>query len=277
MRLLIVLLLSLLASIAFAQRQVTTIEVNYADPEQVAEVIQSYLSAGSSVRIYRKLLILNATPEELDKTRELLLQLDSAGRQLLISVRSDGAGSDSHGSVGVNTKHKSGNTVITTGPGSTIGTDISNGRVTESSVTVRTSHSQSTRAGRGDQSIRATEGIAAYISTGMSAPTRSYSTGPDGRRYYQQDYVEAVSGFYATSWVNDGVVQISIDQSNDQYERGTIQTQQLQSQVSGALGQWLPIGVVNTTGRQQDQGIGSYGQSSSASSTRLYLKVELLE
>ena len=277
MRLLILILVSLSASIAFAQRQLTAIDVSYADPEQLAAVIQPYLSEESSVRVYRKQLIMNATPEELNKTRELLLQLDSAGRQLLISVRTDGAGTDSRSSVDVNTVYRSGDTVITTGPGNTIRTGRPNGGVTESSVTVRTTQSQRIGADKGSQSIRATEGIAAYISAGVSAPVKSYSTGPDGQRYYQQDYVDAVSGFYATSWVNDGVVQISIDQRNDQYERGAIQTQQMQSQVSGALGEWLPIAVVNATGRQQDGGIGSYGQSGRTSSTQLYLKVELLE
>ena len=111
----------------------------------------------------------------------------------------------------------------------------------------------------------------------MTAPVQSYTVGPDGRRYSQQDYLNAVAGFYATTWVNDGVVRISIDQSNDRLQGQTIATQQLQSEVSGALGQWLPIGVVSTAAMQQDGGIGSHGQSSRKSSTQLYIKVEAMQ
>jgi hypothetical protein len=101
--------------------------------------------------------------------------------------------------------------------------------------------------------------------------------GPDGRRYYQQDYVDAVSGFYATTRVNDGVANITIDQSNDQRKGQTIATQQLQSQVSGPLGQWIPIGVISNSASVRDRDIGSRGQSERATSTQLYIKVELLQ
>ena len=186
---------------------------------------------------------------------------------MLLSLRSDGVGSSSRRGVDVDGTIHSGNTTISNGPG---------GRTTETRATIRLNNDRGTSTDNGNQSVRATEGMPAYISTGMTAPIQSYTTGPDGRRYYQQDYVDAVSGFYATARVNDGVVQISIDQSNNQLKGQTIATQQLQSQVSGALGQWLPIGVISNSASLQDQGIGSRGQSSRASSTQLFIKVELL-
>lgn len=268
MRFLIILLFCVSASVALAQRELTTIAINYADPEQIVMVIKPYLSADSSVSLYQNQLILNVTAEELTKTRELLSQLDGAGRQLLVSLRSDASGSDNGRSLDIDGVIKSGNTSITTGAG---------GGSTETRTVVRVNDYRGTTNDKGSQSVRATEGIAAYISTGMSAPIQSYTTGPDGHRYYQQDYVDAVSGFYATTWVNDAVVRITIEQRNNQLEGQTISTQQLQSQVSGTLGQWLPIGVIDQTATQKNQDIGSRGQSSRASSTQLFIKVELLE
>jgi hypothetical protein len=268
MRLLLLLVLCFSVPLALAQRQLTTIAVNYADPQQIATVIKPYLSAESSVSVYQNQLVLNVTPEELAKTREVLAQLDGAGRQLLVSLRLESDGSDSRRGVDVDGVIKSGNTTITNGAG---------GRVTESRTTVRVHNSSGSSSGQGNQAVRATEGMPAYIATGMTAPVQTYQTGPDGRRYYQQDYVDAVAGFYATAWVNDGVVRISIDQSNNQLAGQTINTQQLQSQVSGALGRWLPIGVLSNTASQQEQGIGSRGQSSRTNSTQLYIKVEVLE
>jgi hypothetical protein len=268
MRLLLLVMLCVLASGAAAQRQLTTIELTYANPQQIRAAIIPLLSEGSSVSLYQDQLILNVTAEELAKTRELLQRLDSAGRQLLVSLKSDGVGSDSQRGVDVDAAIRSGNTTITTGSGR---------HRTETRTTVRLHNQQGTSTDNGSQSVRATEGMPAYISTGMTAPVQSFTTGPDGRRYYQQGYVDAVSGFYVTARVHDGVAQISIDQSNNQLEGQTITTQQLQSQVSGALGRWIPIGGISNSASDHTQGIASRGQSSRTSSTQLFIKVELLQ
>jgi hypothetical protein len=268
MRIFLLLFLCLSASVALAQRDMTIIELSFADPQQIKPAIMPFLSQGSSVSVYQDQLILNVTAQELAKVRELLKQLDGAGRQLLLSLRSDGAGSNTQRGINVDGSIHAGDTTITTGSG---------GYSTETRTTIRVENSRGSSTDNGNQSVRATEGMPAYISTGTTAPIQSYTIGPDGRRYYQQDYVDAVSGFYATARVNDGVVQISIDQSNDQLKGQTIATQQLQSQVSGALGQWLPIGVISNSGSAQEQGIGSRGQSSRSTSTQLFIKVELLQ
>jgi len=268
MRFLLLLFFSLHAAIACAQREMTTIAVHYMAATQLAEVIRPHLSQGSSVSVFQNQLVLNATPEELARTRALLQQLDVRGKQLLVSLRTDGTGSDSQRGVDVQGTIRSGDTVITNRPG---------GIATESRTTVRVQNHAGTRRDNGDQSVRVTEGTPAFIGTGMTAPVQTITVGPDGRRYYQQDQINAVSGFYATTWVNDGVVRISIDQSNDQLQGRAVATQGLRSEVSGPLGQWIPIGAINTSATQQDGGLASRGQSSQASSTQLFIKVESLE
>ena len=52
MRLLVLLMLCFLTSMALAQRQLTTIELNYANPQQIREVIMPLLSEGSSVSAF---------------------------------------------------------------------------------------------------------------------------------------------------------------------------------------------------------------------------------
>lgn len=268
MRLLLLLVLFFAASNALAQREITAITVNYASPEQLVSVLAPLLSEGSSVRHFQNKLILNATPEELAKTRELLQQLDRAGRQLLVSVRTDSSGSSNRSGVDVDSVIRSGDVVITNNNG---------GRSTESRTIVRTQSTRGTQADNGNQAVRVTEGMPAYIATGVSAPTQTLTVGPNGQRVYQQDFVSAVAGFYATTWLNGDTVRISIDQSNDQFEGRSIATQQLQSEVSGRLGQWLPIGVVSQSASRQDSGIGSRGQSGQSTSTQLFLKVEALD
>lgn len=268
MRPLLFLLLSLFTALACAQRQMTTIPVYYTTAAQLAAVIRPHLSDGSTVSVFQNQLVLNATPEELAKTRELLQQLDVRGRQLLVSLRTDGTGSDSSRGVDVQGTVHAGDTVITN----------QQGRIpTESRTTVRVQNHRGASSDNGNQSVRVTEGQAAFIGTGMVAPLRSVTVGPDGRRYVQQETVDAMSGFYATTWVNGGSVRISIDQSNDRIQGSQIATQQLRSEVSGALGEWIPIGGIDTSSTQQDRRLGSRSQSSQANSTQLFIKVEALE
>jgi Bacterial type II/III secretion system short domain len=268
MRLLLILILFFSATSALAQRELTSITVNYASPEQLLAVIKPHLSTGSSISLFRNQLVLNVTPDELAKTRELLERLDKAGRQLLVSLRSDGTGSDSRRGVDVDAVIRSGDTVITNSPGR---------RTTETRTVIRGQNSNDMSTDNGNQAVRVTEGMPAYIATGVTAPVQSYTIGTDGRRYYQQDYVNAVAGFYATTWLNGRTVRISIDQSNDQFAGQTIATQQLRSEVSGALGEWLAIGVIDNSASQRTSGLGSRDQSSQVSSTQLFIKVDLRE
>ena len=268
MRLFLILVLFCAASQAFGQRELTAITLNYASAQQLQAVIKPYLSDGSSVSVYQNQLVLNVTPQELAKTRELLKQLDRAGRQLLVSVRTDSTGSGTQRGVDVDGVIRSGDTVVRTGQG---------GRGTETRTVVRVENHSGANTGEDNQAVRATEGMPAYIATGMSAPVQTYTLGADGRYYSQQDYVSAMAGFYATTWLNGDTVRVRIEQGNDQFEGRAIATQQLQSEVSGALGAWLPIGTINTSTSQQNSGIGSRGQSSQTSSTRLFIKVEALD
>lgn len=268
MRLLLILILCFFTTTALAQRELTSITVNYASAGQMLAVIKPHLSEGSSISLFRNQLVLNVTPDELAKTRELLASLDIAGRQLLISLRSDGTSSDSRRGVDVEGGIRSGDTIITNSPGR---------RTTETRTVIRGQNSSDASASGGSQAVRATEGTRAYIAAGVTAPVQSYTIGPDGRRYYQQDYLNAAAGFYATTWLNDRTVRISIDQSNDQFAGQAISTQQLRSEVSGALGEWIPIGVIGNSASQRVSGIGSREQSNSASSTQLYIKVETLD
>jgi hypothetical protein len=69
MRAVILFVLLFSAFAALGQQQLTTIEVSYADPQQVKLAITPLLSEGSSVSVYQDQLILNVTPQELAKVR----------------------------------------------------------------------------------------------------------------------------------------------------------------------------------------------------------------
>ena len=165
MRFLLILILVFAAASAVAQRELTTIAINYASAPQLVTVIKPYLSDGSSVSAYQNQLVLNVTPQELAKTRELLQQLDAAGRQLLVSVRTDATGTNSGRGIDIDGVVRSGDTVITTGTGR---------RNTQSHTTVRVENYSGSRAGGGNQAVRATGGTPPPGS--MAQPCVSVST-----------------------------------------------------------------------------------------------------
>ena len=268
MRILALIILLLYTALAVAQREMTVVALSYADPNQIAAVIRPYLSGESSVSVYQNQLVLNATATELAKTRELLQKLDSAGRQLLISVRTGTSGSKSQRRLDVDSVITSGNTTITTG---------SPGRHDESRTIIRANNSQTDSTDNGDQTLRVTEGLPAYISTGVSAPVTGYIYGNDGRRYYQQDYVNAVSGFYATAWVNGSSVKIRIDQRNDKLEGRMIDSQHLQSDINGRLGEWITIGGVDNSSTRNESGWTAQAGAASTHSTSILMKVDTLD
>jgi hypothetical protein len=232
------------ATDALAQeRQLYTVGLRNALPEQVLPALQGQVSAGSSINSYHQQLILNVTPDEYRRISALLEQLDQAPRSLLISVRGQGQTSDQRERYGVDGTIGDGNVQVRTGA------DGSRQMRTETRVTVN----QSVRQGRSDgtQQVRAVEGMAAFIAAGNTYPIRS-------DRYGDRQLTPVTSGFYATARVlGNGEVVVDIDQHNDRMERGNITTQEVQTQVRGRIGEWIVIGGVDQSGGSSEHGIAN--------------------
>lgn len=246
-------------SLTVSARQLVTYSLHYADPEQVSQVISTYLSAGSSVSAYQNQLIVNGTPEELARVRTLIDQLDVRGRQVLISVKTGG---NSHFRAEDNSASGS------------VRVDRKNGVDVHTRVTVREYQSRGQSAA--GQGVRATEGQPAYISVGSRAPVSTTTRTANGRQTRSQQYVNAGSGFYATAWIDKDSVRIVIDQQREQWRGGVIEGQQLQTEVNGRLGEWLPVGMISGAEVSEQSAQDRYRRSGSGSEA-IYLKVELLD
>lgn len=266
LRQLIVLILVLYSVTTLAQRTLTTIAVHHADPDLLIRVIQPQLSPGSSVSLYQNQLVINATVAEQRKIQKLVKQLDGSGRQIVFSLRREGANGGAQQQLKVEGNVGIGDREISSGQ---------QGIRSETRTTVTVQHrgfSGSTQSGQG---IRGTEGAPAYIATGASIAVHSYSSAYDGQISRQTEPVDISSGFYATAWIDGDTVTVSIDQRDNRYQQGIISTQQLQSRVSGQLGGWIPIGVITEGQQLQQRELNSRGASSASDTTTIYLKVEL--
>jgi hypothetical protein len=245
------------SSSAFAARQLTAITLNQADPTQMVSVIQQYLGSGSSVQHYQNQLIINATPEELTKVRALLKQLDAQEKTLWIALR-----------IGEQTQ-RSGKTASVTIPPIVVN---KNGiqTTTRSTVTIKQHNFSSSDQQR--QGVRATEGVAAFISSGVSV---LLNTGNSKSSFNSQQLHEVTSGFFATAWLDENIVTLELEQRNDQLKQDRINTQQLQSRVSGPVGEWIPVGTLADSNNSSISEIGSRATMMESTLSTIFLKVSI--
>ncbi len=257
-----------------ADRHIHTYAMKRTLPEQVLPALEPLISPGSSAQAFQNQLILNVTDAEYASVQELLAQLDVAARSLLISVRKAGATSSDDSAYGIDGRIGRGDVQMQTGS--------SRNRTTERGPTERgptergpteiyaEQHQRQGQSG-GSQQVRAVEGMPAFISAG-TAQMMTTQRSPYGST---RELIPVESGFYATARVIGSEVVIDIDQRDDRAQGRNIQTQSLQTQVRGRVGEWIPLGGLNRSESGSDAGLTSRGNYAQSAQSDLALKVEL--
>lgn len=252
--------LVLIGHVAAQERHLHNYTLQHALAEQVVPVLAAQLAPGSSVTPYYQQLILNVTDSEYRTIQQLLEQLDKAPRSLLISARKQGQQSDDSEHYGVQGRIGDGNVQMQSGGD---WQQRANAR-----AVINRSSTQSNSAG--SQQVRAVEGMSAFISAGSAVSMRS---GP----YGQRELTPVESGFYAVARIVDNEVIVDIDQHDDRLQGRTIATQNMQTQVRGRLGEWIPLGGLAQSNSDRERGLTNYGNSSVSALADLVIKVDLIE
>lgn len=271
-----------------AQQHITTLQLQNTQPELLLPAIKAQLSPGSSASVYKNTLVLNVTDKELQAIRQIIEQLDSPGKQLLISLKTAGNnGSDNKqtevsyqrqgnptihiGNSNINANNHSNNNP-NNNPNNKI---VANTRTTATTIT--TKQQTISQYGSTENGVRATEGSPAYIGTGNTLILSNKQVYSDGKQTINQQPVDTNSGFYATAWLNGDNVTVKIDQRQQRFENTTtINHQQLQTQVSGRLGEWIPIGGIVEYSNRSNHQLNSRNNDNLHDATLLAIKIELL-
>lgn len=248
------LLLALLAS-AGAQAQQTVLEViplRHRTVPEVVPIIQPMLAREGSVSGFQGQLVVRTTPTNLEEIKRVLAKLDTAPRQLLVTVREDAEAGRSRsaaeisGSVG-------GEHGRVTVPG---GRDPRGGNVVlrdgDDYARVHVLESGGSQRDRGTQSVRVMEGREAFLRIGQSVPVRERQVQRSvvGGRVVEQvvestQYRDATSGIYVLPRVNGDRVTLEISAQRESFSRPAEQGANIQNivtTVSGRLGEWMEIG-----------------------------------
>ena len=256
----------LVAASAYADnRTLTTIDLKHQLPAQVLPAIKPLLGSGSTAAEFNSALILNVTEEELAKVRKLLDVIDRQPRQLLITV------------------HNPGNTTTTNR-----GVAVAGSVGTRNEVRIGVDDSTTRESRAQEQQVRAIEGMPAQISIGVTVPVASSYTLANGQRVTSQELYAVNQGFNVVARVVNGRVILDIDQQNDRLasrqrtpgagdsRAPQIETQAISTQVSGRIGEWLPLGGINQSGTTDSSGLGGVSRSSLSEASTVMIKVEVV-
>jgi hypothetical protein len=243
----------LFAYLANAEQHISVIPVNNGTVEELVPVIEAQLGEGSSVSSYQNQIILNASDEETIKIKHLLDTLDHTGRQLLISVKNDNTGNMTLNNGSINQPKNS---------------------QFSAQLQMRKMHN----SGQDNQGIRATEGYPSFITTGSAIAYNQPALKSNGKIIQNQQWQNALTGFYATAWINNNEVSIKIEQEKQRFTSNTsMDNQQLQTRVSGKLGEWIAIGNVSSHNITNEHSFSSVTHNQDNQTSTIYLKVELAE
>ena len=245
----------LMAATAFAQG-LEVIALKHRTAQELLPALQPLLAPGGALSGQDYQLFVRTTNTNLAELRRVIAQLDKAPRQLLVSVRNA-----THQQLQREGAAISG--VIST-EGARARADIEN--------------SASQRNGEGIASVAVLEGNSAMINNGASIPIVTSIAGGGGSRPWiaaQTEYRNLTDGFVVTPRVSGDQVILEISQQSQKARNGRIENQQLQTQTSGRLGEWLNLGGVEQSSSTTQQGIGSRRYSTQTDHRSVWIKVDV--
>lgn len=229
--------------------------LRHADAAQVATALAGNLPAGAAIKVYRQQLILSGSRTDIEDMKRLIALMDTPTRQLLISVRSTQSVQQQRDHVSI---HRSGQTPREA---------RASWQTTETTLSLTRRSHAGAQSSDGTQSIRTAEGQDAliYLSDPVAVPLG----------HGRSAIYDAGTGLWVNARVSGDHVVASVRTRQQQAGTAHIATQ-LDTQISGAVGQWLPVGSVSESASSDSRTIGNRGRSEQASTSALLLKVELL-
>lgn len=274
------------AAAAFAQATVLeVIPLRYRTAAEVIPVIQPLLPPGGSVSGLQGQLIVRTTPANLEDIRRVLDRIDTAPRQLLISVRQDADSEASRSAAEVSGSVGGPQGRVTVPPS---GRDSRGGTVViregDDAVRARVLETRGAASERGTQTIRALEGREAFIRVGQSVPVRGQQVRRTvvGGQVVEQvvnttEYREVATGFYVLARVAGDRVTLDVSPQRESLSRqapGAVDVQSVVTTVSGRLGEWIEIAAIGQDASGRETVLLGRSVAASREQRRVLVRVE---
>ena len=254
-------------AVAWAQ-SLEVIELKYRTAEEVIPILQPLVESGGALSGRDYTLFVRTSAANLAQLRGAVEQIDRKPRQLLVSVRKSTAeelqreGIDVSGTVQRGRSSASVNEPPGTRPG----------------VSVRGTSQDHRSSGGGVSSVSVLEGASAFISSGTSVPIVTTMIAGTGRRSWagtSTEYRNLTSGFLVTPRVSGDGVVLDIEQREEKVQNGAIRNQNLTTQISARMGEWIRLGGIEESTSSTQRGVLSRQYSTNSQSQSVWVKVEL--
>ncbi len=247
--------------------------------EQVLPAIQPFLDRQGAINGMNNQLIVRTTPSNLSQIKEILRQIDTAPRRLMITVKQSAQRqtevdeAELSGSLGLGKNTR----VIIPGSGRVSGgiAEIAQG---DDGLRGRLQSSSSTGTDSGTQQLQVIEGGQAFISVGKSVPVLERTVIRNGQMVTVVDgtqYRDVTSGFYVRPRLNGDRVTLEIAPQNNTIDgQGRINIQQVNTVVSGRLGEWMELGGIAQSRSGSQSGVVYSTRDVGSDQRQIMLKVE---
>lgn len=276
---LIALFILLLANGLMAQSAIEIIELRYRSADELLPILRPLVEPEGSISTTQNKLIIRASAQNLRELRKLVSQLDSAPRQLLVTVRQDNQRSRATQATGVAGTGRFGDVIVDAPPSvdpSLPGVGIAGSR---GGVELRGGQRETATSDSGDQQLRVMDGREAVIYVGQEVPYTSRSVGPGGVVTTHTQLRSVLTGFVVRPRLQGEQVSLEISpqqESLDTGSGGSVNVSRLSTSITGRLGEWIDLGAVTQQGRIESRGNLSRSHTESENQQQVMIKVELL-
>jgi hypothetical protein len=261
-----------------ADYPLTIIDLHHQVPEALIPQLAPLAGPDGVVTGARDVLMVRASPQRLADIRRALEYLDRPARNLLVEVRSSASRQQRERGIAVTVDESVGsNGRIVLGPPQPGG---------GSGIQARNRSYRDERDVL--QQVRVLDGGNARIQTGTTTPVPVYERGRTRDGFVGRSGVVGIdtgTGFTVTPRLRGNQVIVDIDQRSSNFSRGlddrfgrdSISGGGLQTQVSGPLGSWIPLG--GSTSRQDEsmRGLSAGGNAAASGLSGLELRVTAVD
>jgi hypothetical protein len=254
-----VLLILVLAALTAAADSIEVIELQHRPAAELIPLIEPLVDGQGAITGQAFKLIVRGTDAEQAQIRKLVEQLDTAARQLMVSVF-QGSVRDLHGL--------------------DVGGQVAYDSETGALVSGRALSTRTRSADHPLHRLRISEGNEGYIETGASIPYFSGRVwhGPRGDAVEGGvDYKDTHTGFYVLARTHGDQVTLNISpyrQIARETYGGQIDTRSASTTITGKLGKWLQIGGVNERRERSISGGGSRFTTRGRASDGIWIRVD---
>jgi len=227
---------------------VEVIRLQHRNAEQILPLIQPIVMPGTANGAGSEIVV-RTSRSKLVEVKQVIAQLDSAPRRLVVTVRQDAAVGDA----------------------------------SDRTSATRTYGTREADSDRSVQRVQVSEGRSAYIYVGQSVPVVLHGGGRPIRgdsRAVTESVVavrESLSGFIVRPRVSGEWVSVDIEPRRDvpgPHGRGTIELQRIATTVEGRIGTWIELGAILSADRSSTSGASYSTRSTTDRPRRILVRVD---